>query len=76
MNSSPVNTDCVQRLFCSVSAQLLVRVAFTTASVSALRCSGVMPGAPYTPRQLPISTSMPCSFSVGTSTPFWRVGAV
>ena len=35
--------------------------------IDSWRWAGVMPGAPYTPRQLPISTLMPCSLSVGTS---------
>jgi hypothetical protein len=35
-----------------------------------------MPGAPNTPRQLPITTSMPCSFSVGTSMPGRRLSLV
>jgi hypothetical protein len=66
-NSSPAIQAGVQSFFCSDSAQLLLLTALATISVSALRCSAVMPGAAYTPRQLPISTLMPCSLSVGTA---------
>ncbi len=42
--SSPVITTGVQLFFSSSSVQLLDLVALTTASVSALRCSGLTPG--------------------------------
>ncbi len=65
-----MRTAGVQEFFSSASAHDLVLSAAVIWSISALRCAGVMPGAPYTPRQLPISTLMPCSLSVGTVEPF------
>src|SRR6185369_8084720 len=72
-NAGPVSTAGVQPFFSSDSAQDLVLSAARIMSVRALRWASLMPGAPYTPRQLPISTLMPCSFKVGTLIPFSRV---
>ncbi len=45
-NSSPASQAGVQSFFASDSAQLLLLSAWATMSISALRCAGVMPGAP------------------------------
>src|SRR5574337_428611 len=75
-NASPVSSAGVQPFLSTASAQALVLVALTIPSISAVRCAGVMSGAPYTPRQLLITTSMPSSFSVGASTPLSRLSEV
>ena len=54
------------------SAHSFDLTVFSTASARVLRCSAVMPGGATTERQLTTSTSMPCSFRVGTSTPAIR----
>jgi hypothetical protein len=61
--SSPPRKNPVQPSFSSVSFHALVSVASLTSLTSASRCGGVMPGAPKMPRQLPSSTSTPCSLS-------------
>src|SRR6218665_373406 len=75
-NSSPASQAGVQRFLSIWSCQAGCLKVRCSASISTLRCPSVMPGAPYTPRQLPISTSMPCSLSVGTFTPLRRVPEV
>src|SRR3989344_1003643 len=67
-NSSPAIHAGVQPFFSMASCQALCLKVLDRASISALRCSAVMRGAPYSPRQLPISTLMPCSLSVATFT--------
>ena len=61
-----VSNAGIQPILSSDSDQLLDLVALTSMSISALVWSGVMPGAPYTPRQSPISTLNTSSIIVGT----------
>ena len=75
-NAAPVSTAAVQLFLSDASVQLLFLMALSTTLVNSVRWAGVMPGAPYTPRQLPIVTSMPCSLRVGTATPLRRVSDV
>ena len=68
--------SAVQALLANASAQVLRWLATATLKVCGLHCPGVMPGAPYAPRQLTITTLMPCACSVGTSMPFNLVAEV
>src|SRR6185503_10650833 len=63
--ASPARNTGVQPSFSSVAFHAGVSVAFLTSCTSASRCCSVIPGAPNMPRQLPSSTSIPCSFSEG-----------